>query len=487
VKLLSKVMKVHLSTLCSCLVLCHLLGDTAAHPQGLLDSLTKAVGKAIQDVAKNTNAAAKGSVNTRLGLLANDLGLDPTADSSSSGSGQSSSFTDGSNNGNGLSGRNQQQCCCEPLGTQCDDVLGGGDLVGSGLIDPRKKPATSKPSVNTRIVNRPTVNEQVQSCPIGQQTCCFDANIDLSVFGKTCLNPQQAQQNIPWTQGCQESQPQGFKQCGTRNYNRPVSGLSHGQTSPGEFPWTCLLLNQNNDFIGTCAIIPNDFSNNNNAPTRKVLTAAHKLKVLGGTDLLKVRVGEYDASGFNDPETQNHEEYTVTRILKHPQMSNTRLSNDIAILYVDRDINLDHPYVNTACLPSCDNQFDYQFSNGTGVRCYVAGWGKDEVDGSFQFIPRKVDVPIVNNNQCEIGLRNALNSQRAGAGDRFRLHPSEICAGAELGKDACTGDGGSPLVCQAQSGRWTVMGLVTWGVGCASDVPGVYARVSHFSNWINAN
>merc|ERR1719422_2793539 len=27
-----------------------------------------------------------------------------------------------------------------------------------------------------------------------------------------------------------------------------------------------------------------------------------------------------------------------------------------------------------------------------------------------------------------------------------------------LGKDACTGDGGSPLVCQAQSGRWTVVG-----------------------------
>ena len=200
-----------------------------------------------------------------------------------------------------------------------------------------------------------------------------------------------------------------------------------------------------------------------------------------------MRVGEYDASGFNDPETQDHEEYTVTRILKHPQMSNTRLRNDIAILYVERDINLNHPYVNTACLPSCDNMFDYEFTNGTGVRCYVAGWGKDEADGSFQFIPRKVDVPLVNNNQCQADLRTALNQQRPGAGNNFRLHPSEICAGAEIGKDACTGDGGSPLVCQAESGRWTVMGLVTWGVGCASDVPGVYARVSHFRNWINAN
>merc|ERR1712121_560161 len=144
----------------------------------------------------------------------------------------------------------------------------------------------------------------------------------------------------------------------------------------------------------------------------------------------------------------SHEEYTVTRILKHPQMSNTRLSNDLAILYVERDINLNHPYVNTACLPSCADQFD----------------------------PKKVDLPLVNDNQCEASLQTALNAQKPGAGDRFRIHPSEICAGAEVGKDACTGDGGSPLVCQAKSGRWTVMGLVAWGVGCASDLPGVYVR-----------
>merc|ERR1712013_538175 len=39
---------------------------------------------------------------------------------------------------------------------------------------------------------------------------------------------------------------------------------------------------------------------------------------------------------------------------------------------------------------------------------------------------------------------------------------------------------------QAKSGRWTVMGLVAWGVGCASDLPGVYVRMSYFKDWIDA-
>ena len=129
----------------------------------------------------------------------------------------------------------------------------------------------------------------------------------------------------------------------------------------------------------------------------------------------------------------------------------------------------------------------YFLSNGTGVRCHVAGWGKDEFTGNFQFVQHKVDLPLVDDFRCNSALKLALNRRKPGAGDRFQLDSSEVCAGGEIGKDACTGDGGSPLVCQAQSGRWTVVGLVTWGVGCASETPGVYARISYFRNWINAN
>ena len=161
-------------------------------------------------------------------------------------------------------------------------------MVGQGLIDPRKGN-----ELVTRIVNRPPAQPSnlnvLNTCPVGYKTCCYAPDLDLSVFQRNaqCLTPYAAaaasqqlntQQQTYWTQGCQEAPVYGSKQCGTRNYPGPVSGLSYGQTSPGEFPWTCILLNQNNDFVGTCAIITDDSTNNNNQPTRKVLTAAHKLK-----------------------------------------------------------------------------------------------------------------------------------------------------------------------------------------------------------------
>ena len=129
--------------------------------------------------------------------------------------------------------------------------------------------------------------------------------------------------------------------------------------------------------------------------------------------------------------------------------------------------------MNTACLPSCDNQFDHQFSNGTGVRCWVSRWGNGY--GSFQHkvnILHKAHIPLVDSSRCNVALKKSLNSHghslhpRRGVGVHFTLSPIEMSAGAEIGWNACTVDGGSPLVCQAQSGRWTIMGLVTVALMC---------------------
>lgn len=119
-------------------------------------------------------------------------------------------------------------------------------------------------------------------------------------------------------------------------------------------------------------------------------------------------------------------------------------------------------------------------------RCWVAGWGKNGTDGRFQFVINKVDLPIVERRLCEGQIKRTLSAQRPEeVGSPFFLSPSEMCAGGEERKDACEGDGGAPLVCESNQGRWTVVGLVTWGIGCGTkDLPGVYADVYHMKDFI---
>jgi len=51
------------------------------------------------------------------------------------------------------------------------------------------------------------------------------------------------------------------------------------------------------------------------------------------------------------------------------------------------------------------------------------------------------------------------------------------------GKDSCQGDSGGPLICNGQ-----LCGIVSFGENCAlPDFPGVYTKVSAYSDWIKTN
>merc|ERR1711997_99893 len=134
------------------------------------------------------------------------------------------------------------------------------------------------------------------------------------------------------------------------------------------------------------------------------------------------------------PENNRHKEYVVSEIVTHPRYDRTRLSHDLAVLKVETkrdrfgDVTgkidlLQSDDVNAACIPGCSNQFGHVFPNGTGVRCWVAGWGKDSVGGQFQVIQNKVDIPLMSSRECGPKLEQALGRD---AGRNFRLSPSEI-------------------------------------------------------------
>ncbi|XP_076546997.1 inactive CLIP domain-containing serine protease A3 [Osmia lignaria lignaria] len=245
---------------------------------------------------------------------------------------------------------------------------------------------------------------------------------------------------------------------------RKIAATSHpqGQASYGAYPWQAVLLTSSSSYAGSGVLItPNH-----------VLTVAHKVAPYtnGG---LKVRLGDWDVQSTNEP--YPYKEYSVQRVSIHPQFNSVNLQNDVAVITLSGTVPIStSPNINTACLPRA--------IPATNTRCWVSGWGKDAfgANGRYQSIMKEVDVSIVGQTTCEAELK------RTRLGQSFDLNQNSfLCAGGETGKDACTGDGGSPLVCQSGNDQWQVVGMVAWGIGCAtSNVPGVYVNVYNYIPWI---
>lgn len=49
------------------------------------------------------------------------------------------------------------------------------------------------------------------------------------------------------------------------------------------------------------------------------------------------------------------------------------------------------------------------------------------------------------------------------------------------------GDGGSPLVCPSAINPhvYVQVGIVSWGLGCGSEIPAAYVNVANFRSWID--
>jgi len=280
------------------------------------------------------------------------------------------------------------------------------------------------------------------------------------------------------------------KRCGVRKFE--LTALPENEAIMGEFPWVCSVFtrtprNRAGRYLGGCAIIPNGPDNDIHKPTYRVITAAAKIELANDEPLL-VRIR------FVDRRLDNIEnDFVVSQFKVHPQYKDENfhpIANNIATLALAKPINLvQEDGVNAACLPACNDMFYHTFINGTGVRCWSAGFGVKEENGQENFVLRKVDLPIFpNKTECEDIINDAIQELPGNEGRRLKraiLNDGEICAGGEIGKDTCSGDGGSPLVCKSATGRWHVVGLTSWGIGCGVEGrPSMYTNVYHYLDFI---
>lgn len=218
-----------------------------------------------------------------------------------------------------------------------------------------------------------------------------------------------------------------------------------------KYPWLVSLQSENLHFCGGTLLNPTT-----------VVTAAHCSDIREEEAFVVAHRNRLSSSLVSE----NSVKFKVTKITIHPDYTDTTISHDIAIWKVKR------VYGNSSNIPDTPIEFDGGDYSAENTTLAIAGWGTLSAGGASPGYMRETRVDIVSTKRCQ--------SQYP------KLHSSSICA-ARPGKDTCQGDSGGPLFAIGKTGRVILVGITSYGNGCADpDYAGVYTRVSQFSRWIKS-
>merc|ERR1712055_150176 len=201
---------------------------------------------------------------------------------------------------------------------------------------------------------------------------------------------------------------------------------------------------------------------------RFVLTAAHCYNSMF-TDL-RVIVGEHNlCDGVNE----GGKVIKVKKITLHPDYNSRTVDNDIAVLELAEDLTFTDK-IKPACLPSSETK-DYSGSAST-----ISGWGGTIGYGRNEQQPQQPKQCTLKETIVKlIASSDPMCSKLPGLSTSSKI---KLCAFAK-DTDTCQGDSGGPLTVP-ENGKYTLVGVVSYGWGCASSTPGIYARVQGFLPWI---
>ena len=181
--------------------------------------------------------------------------------------------------------------------------------------------------------------------------------------------------------------------------------------------------------------------------------------------------------------------YRIERVVIHMGYDRRTKQHDIALARIAPDAG--SPAAITAGLVPIrilgDKPTDRPLADHDRVS--VTGWGltggRDAT--SRGSLDREGKVLHASAALMQVDLSNLPQSQCEAQYSGF-LGAGVICAGSSTpGKDSCTGDSGGPLTRAQGRNERVLVGVVSWGKGCAlPGVPGIYTNVPHHRSWIEA-
>jgi len=262
----------------------------------------------------------------------------------------------------------------------------------------------------------------------------------------------------------------------------PAGAIVNGSPStPGTFGFLVALLDTQR--LSTMTSFQSQFCGGSLTTSTTVVTAAHcVVDQQDGTRDLPSSVVVAFGRSLKDPELRT---VAVSAITVHPKYSITTGENDIAVL--------------TLATPQADIQTiaplkDSEITSGldvAGTRAMVAGWGSiNSFRNSFPDTFRTGELLLLPSGTCGQGQNYLFNGvtflgyQPGEANSTSMLCAIGLTANRQI-IDSCQGDSGGPLV--AGSGvDARLVGVVSWGLNCASRHPGVYTKLSAMTEFLNS-
>ncbi|TRY86679.1 hypothetical protein DNTS_025798 [Danionella cerebrum] len=264
--------------------------------------------------------------------------------------------------------------------------------------------------------------------------------------------PQTFQSTISDRKVCSDGTVIALSCCADCGLSRSQDRIVGGQDALIEnWPWQVSLQNSGQHTCGGSLVAPN-----------WVVTAAHCFNGEGRKALARWKI-VYGITYLSSSSPSS-----VVQIVVNKDYNAARNDYDIAMIKLQSPIS-----VAESSRPVCLPPQNLGLKGGDNL--VVTGWGHLSEKGSLSSNLQKAQIPLIDASVCS--SPSVYGSS---------ITPRMICAGVLTGGvDACQGDSGGPLV--YFSDRWMLVGVVSWGVGCAREGrPGVYTNVDQMLDWIHS-